>query len=130
MGGRLQYETINSSIVEFNDALEAKYNFLHKGFQAMASIQEKKMFKEMKSLETKERKGFYFVVAVDLRGAPSLKSEAQRRNIFTIMRHFQRMKEIRGPGQIVRYAKFQLVFAELCLFDVRYPFTNNKNTII
>ena len=58
----------------------------------------------MKSLETKEAKGFRFVVADDLRNAPTLKSEAQRKNIFTILRHFQRIKEIRGPGQILRYA--------------------------
>lgn len=58
----------------------------------------------MKSLETKEAKGFRFVVADDLRGAPTLKSEGQRKNIFTILRHFQRIKEIRGPGQILRYA--------------------------
>ena len=58
----------------------------------------------MKSLETKETKGVYFVVADDLRGAPTLKSEGQRRNIFSILRHFQRTKEIRGPGQVLRYA--------------------------
>ena len=33
----------------------------------------------MKSLETKEAKGFRFVVADDLRGAPTLKSEGQRK---------------------------------------------------
>ena len=58
----------------------------------------------MKSLETKEAKGFRFVVADDLRSAASLKSEGQRKNIFTILRHFQRIREIRGPGQILRYA--------------------------
>ena len=136
--GRLQYEGINTAIIEFNEAIAEKYNFLQKGFQAMASIQDKKRFKvnksnllnsckrslifqfifthniinilsaqEMKSLETKEAKGFRFVVADDLRGAPTLKSEGQRKNIFTILRHFQRIKEIRGPGQILRYAILQ-----------------------
>ena len=61
-------------------------------------------FQEMKSLETKEAKGCRFVVADDLRSAASWKSEGQRKNIFTILRHFQRIKEIRGPGQILRYA--------------------------
>ena len=43
--GRLQYDQINTSIDEFNDALEEKYNFLMKGFQAMASIKDKKKYK-------------------------------------------------------------------------------------
>ena len=43
--GRLQYEGINTAIVEFNEAISDKYNFLQKGFQAMASIQDKKRFK-------------------------------------------------------------------------------------
>jgi fructose-1,6-bisphosphatase len=60
----------------------------------------------MKSLETKETKGFFFVVADDLRGASNLKSEGQRRTIFSILRHFQRIKEIRGPAQLVRYAMY------------------------
>ena len=43
--GRLQYDAINASIVEFNEAISGKYNFLQKGFQAMASMQDKKRFK-------------------------------------------------------------------------------------
>ena len=76
-------------------------------FEAPAlNLKHMNMFQEMKSLETKETKAFYFVVADDLRGAASLKSEGQRRNIFSILRHYQRIKEIRGPGQILRYAIF------------------------
>ena len=58
----------------------------------------------MKALETKETKGTYFIVGDDLRSAPMLKMEGQRRNIISILRHFQRIREIRGPGQILRYA--------------------------
>ena len=47
--GRLQYEGINTAIIEFNEAIAEKYNFLQKGFQAMASIQDKKRFKVNKS---------------------------------------------------------------------------------
>ena len=43
--GRLNYEAINSVIEEFNGAILDKYNFLRQGFQAMASIVEKKKFK-------------------------------------------------------------------------------------
>ena len=47
--GRLQYEGINTAIIEFNEAIAEKYNFLQKGFQAMASIQDKKRFKVNKN---------------------------------------------------------------------------------
>ena len=43
--GRLQYDAINASVIEFNEAISGKYNFLQKGFQAMGSMQEKKRFK-------------------------------------------------------------------------------------
>ena len=58
----------------------------------------------MKALETRETKGLYFVVADDLKASDSLKSESSRRSIFTILRHLQRIREIRGPGPILRYA--------------------------
>ena len=43
--GRLTYDGLNGCIDEFNSALEKKYNFLMKGFQAMASANAKKRFK-------------------------------------------------------------------------------------
>ena len=58
----------------------------------------------MKSQECRETKGFYFVVAEDLRSCPSLKAESHRRTVFTILRHCQRIREIRKPGSGVRYA--------------------------
>ena len=44
MKGRFTYDTFNQVVDEFNNALETKYEFLRKGFQAMASIQEKKRY--------------------------------------------------------------------------------------
>jgi len=104
MKGRLGYDNVNTSIQEFNAALEARYAFLAKGFQAMASMALKKRYKEMKSNETRDTRGFFFVVADDLKNSETLKSEASRRVIFTILRHFQLIREIRGPLSLVRYA--------------------------
>ena len=42
--GRLSYEGVSSAIDEFNKALETKYNFYLKGFQAMASIKDKNTY--------------------------------------------------------------------------------------
>jgi len=103
MKGRLQYDGVNGSIEEINAAIKEKYTFYRKGFQAMASIKDKERFKVMKSYETSETKGLYFVVLDDIKSASSLKTEAQRRCIFSILRHCHRIKEIRGPPQTIRY---------------------------
>jgi len=103
MKGRFTYDMFNQIVDEFNSALEEKYEFMRKGFQAMASIQDKKRFKEWRSHESKETKGRHFVVADDLKQQPTLKSESNRQKIFTILRHVQRVQEIRGPGSIHRY---------------------------
>jgi hypothetical protein len=58
----------------------------------------------MRALETRETKGLSFLVSEDFKTSSYLKSEANRRNIFTILRHCQRIREIRGPESIVRYS--------------------------
>ena len=58
----------------------------------------------MKALESRETKGYHFIVADDLKNCPSFKSEAARRTIFSLLRHVKCVVEIRGPGSIVRYA--------------------------
>ena len=59
---------------------------------------------ELRTLETKDTKGVYFVVADDLRGGACLKNETNRRTVFPILRHLQLTREIRGPGSVVRFA--------------------------
>ena len=67
--GRLQYDAINASVIEFNEAISGKYNFLQKGFQAMGSMQEKKRFKVLHKygygknrVNTQWRNSFYLVI--------------------------------------------------------------------
>ena len=45
MKGRWSYDGVNSAVDEYNNALSNRYNFLNKGFQAMASAASKKRFK-------------------------------------------------------------------------------------
>ncbi len=104
MRGRLTYDAVNAAIEEYNGAVEDKYAFLRRGFQAMGSIKDKKRFKELRAQETRECKGAHFVVADDLRECGSLKSEAARRAVFTILRHCGRVREIRKPGMPLKYA--------------------------
>ena len=104
VAGRLNYDGINCAVTELNKTLEEKYTFLGRGFQAMASIKDKKRYKELRSQETRELRGVQFVVAEDLRACPALKTENSRKSIFTILRHCQRIKEIRKPGAPIKYA--------------------------
>ena len=103
MKGRLTYDNINNAIDEFNQALTTRYEFLSKGFQAYSSMALKKRYKEMKSQETRETRGVFFVVAEDLKSYDSLKSESSRRNLFTIFRHLRLIYECRDKN-LVRYA--------------------------
>lgn len=45
----MTYDTVTTCIDEFNSALEKKYDFYLKGFQAMASIKDKNLYKVLKA---------------------------------------------------------------------------------
>ncbi len=104
MRGRLTYDSVNAAVGEYNRALEEKYSFLRRGFKSTASIKDKKRYKEFRAQETRETRGVHFLVAEDLRGSEQLKSEAGRRAVFTILRHCQRIREMRRPGAPIKYA--------------------------
>jgi len=110
MKGRLKYEALNAAVDEFNAALADKYTFLARGFLPKMSIEEKKRFKDYKAQEsTREARGAQFLTADDLRSASCLKLEANRRAIFTILRHCGRVREIRKAGELLRYASTAVV---------------------
>jgi len=103
MKGRAQYDTLNTAVEEINIAIRNKYTFLSKPFSSISSLADKKKWKMLKSQDNQDTKGVRFITADDLKQSPLLKSETNRRNLLTILRHFQRIREVRGPGSIVRY---------------------------
>jgi len=103
MKGRAQYETITNTVEEFNSILQAKYTFLARPLKELNPV-EKKRRNVLRSQETADTKGVYFVTNEELKDGTLLKSETGRRNLLTILRHFHRIREIRGPGSITRYA--------------------------
>ena len=103
MKGRAQYETITNTVEEFNSILQAKYTFLARPLKELNPT-EKKRRNVLRSQETADTKGVYFVTNEELKDGTLLKSETGRRNLLTILRHFHRIREIRGPGSITRYA--------------------------
>jgi len=104
MKGRATYDILNTAVEELNTAIKEKYMFLAKTFANIPQLEQKKRYKMLKSQESKDTKGIHFVTNDDLKKTTVLKSETNRRNLLTILRHFTRIREVRGPGSIVRFA--------------------------
>ena len=103
MKGRAQYETLTNTVDEFNSILMSKYTFMARPLKELNPV-EKKRRNVLRSQETADTKGVFFLTAEELKEGTLLKSETGRRNLLTILRHFQRIREIRGPGSLTRYA--------------------------
>jgi len=102
MKGRIKYEALNSAVDEINAALDAKYDFLARPLNSLKP-KEKTRRNQLRSLETKELKGIRFVTSDDFSESKLLKAEGSRRNYFQILRHLRKIREVRGPGNLVKY---------------------------
>ena len=103
MKGRAQYETLTNTVEEFNSILLAKYTFLSRPLKELNPV-EKKRRNVLRSQDSADTKGVFFVTNEELKYGTLLKSETGRRSLLTILRHFHRIREIRGPGSLIRYA--------------------------
>ena len=102
MKGRLSYELLSQAVKEFNDCVNMKYDFLSKDVNEL-TLNEKKKRAQLKSQMKPELKKNNFVTADDLKEYTMFKTDSSRKSVFTVLRHFQRIKENRGPGSIVRH---------------------------
>ncbi len=102
MKGRLSYELLTQAVKEFNDCVNMKYDFLAKDVNEL-TLNEKKKRAQLKSQMKPELKKNNFVTADDLKEYTMFKTDSSRKSVFTVLRHFQRIKENRGPGSIVRH---------------------------
>ena len=102
MKGRLSYELLTQAVKEFNDCVNMKYDFLAKDVNEL-TLNEKKKRAQLKSQMKPELKKSNFVTADDLKEYTMFKTDSSRKSVFTVLRHFQRIKENRGPGSIVRH---------------------------
>lgn len=103
MKGRATYETINAAVDELNAAIIEKYTFLSRKMAELPNPSAKRKHQALRAQETKDTKGLSFVTSEELKNCAHLKSETNRRNLLTILRHFGKIREIRGPGSIVRF---------------------------
>uniref|UniRef100_A0A0N7ZAT1 SKA complex subunit 1 n=1 Tax=Scylla olivacea TaxID=85551 RepID=A0A0N7ZAT1_SCYOL len=101
--GRLQYAQVNAAVVEINKTLETKYSLLSRP-RAKLSELNMKIVGECQRQENKETKGLHFVVDGDIKRWSSLKMDTAGKSLLTVLRMLKRLREVRGPGNLVRYA--------------------------
>lgn len=101
MRGRVSYEQLNAAVQSINAAVTAKYKILHQPVKTLNN-QSRKLQQRFKEQETKHTKGQFFVVEEDIREFTQMKVDKRFQGILNMLRHCQRLKELRGGG-LTRY---------------------------
>ena len=102
MKGRLNYEALTLAVEEFNKCVYAKYEFLARPLSEIG-LKDKKRRNVLKSQDKPDLKHRNFVTADELKDYSMFRTEAGRKSVVTVLRHFQKIRESRGPGPIVRF---------------------------
>ncbi|XP_015256059.1 PREDICTED: spindle and kinetochore-associated protein 1 [Cyprinodon variegatus] len=101
MKGRVSYEQLNAAVQRVNTALTAKYKILAQPMRALNN-HTRKLQQRFKDQETKDTKGKFFIVEDDICEFTQMKVDKRFQGILNMLRHCQRLREIRGGG-CVRY---------------------------
>ena len=102
MKGRLNYDSLSVAVEEFNSAVKGKYEFLAKSLNEI-SLKEKKRRNILKSQDKPELKGKHFITTDELKDFSMFKTENSKKAVITVLRHFQKIRENRGPGSTIRF---------------------------
>lgn len=94
---------INNFVDVFNKAVAAKYQLLCTP-RSQLKPAAYKVCQMMKAQESEQTKGIFFCTCDDLKQYSNVIMDNRSRSFLTILRHCSRIKEIRGPGPIIRYA--------------------------
>lgn len=101
MKSRLTYCQINDVIKEINKAVVSKYKIMHQPKASMSSV-KRNLYQRFINEETKDTKGRHFIVEADIKEFTTLKVDKKFHVIMNILRHCQRLSEVRGGG-LTRY---------------------------
>ncbi|XP_070764036.1 SKA complex subunit 1 [Enoplosus armatus] len=101
MKGRISYDQLNVAVQSINTAVTAKYKIVHQSVKSLNN-HARKLHQRFKDQETKDTKGQYFVVEDDIREFTQIKVDKRFQGILNMMRHCQRLRELRGGG-LTRY---------------------------
>ncbi|NXF23717.1 SKA1 protein, partial [Rhodinocichla rosea] len=99
--GRITYDQINAVVQEINKAVVGKYKILYQPLKSM-SAPVRNLYHRFIEEETKDTKGTFFIVEDDIKVFTQLKLDKRFHSILSILRHCQRVREIRGSG-LIRY---------------------------
>ncbi|KAK2841771.1 hypothetical protein Q5P01_011971 [Channa striata] len=101
MKGRVSYDLLNAAVQSINTAVAAKYKIVHQSVKTLNS-HSRKLYQRFKEQETKDTKGQFFVVEDDIREFTQMKVDKRFQGILNMLRHCQRLRELRGGG-LTRY---------------------------
>ncbi|XP_065513080.1 spindle and kinetochore-associated protein 1 [Caloenas nicobarica] len=101
MKGRLTYDQINAVVQDVNKAVVGKYKIVHQPLKSMNAA-ARNLYHRFLEDETKDTKGEFFIVEADIKEFTQLKVDKRFHSILNILRHCQRVREVRG-SRLVRY---------------------------
>ncbi|NWW31338.1 SKA1 protein, partial [Panurus biarmicus] len=99
--GRITYDQINAVVEQMNKAVVDKYKILYQPLKSM-SAPVRNLYHRFVEEETKATKGAFFIVEADIKEFTQLKLDKRFHSILNILRHCQRVREVRGSG-LIRY---------------------------
>ncbi|XP_041330642.1 spindle and kinetochore-associated protein 1 [Pyrgilauda ruficollis] len=99
--GRITYDQINTVVQEINKAVVGKYKILYQPLKSM-SAPVRNLYHRFIEQETADTKGAFFIVEDDIKAFTQLKLDKRFHSILSILRHCQRVREIRSSG-LIRY---------------------------
>ncbi|NWS31615.1 SKA1 protein, partial [Polioptila caerulea] len=99
--GRITYEQINAVVQQLNKAVVGKYKILYQPLKSM-SAPARNLYHRFMEEENKDTKGLFFIVEADIKEFTELKLDKRFHSILSILRHCQRVREVRGSG-LIRY---------------------------
>ncbi|NWU34045.1 SKA1 protein, partial [Hylia prasina] len=100
--GRITHDQINAVVQHLNKAVVDKYKIMYQPLKSM-SVTVRNLYSRFMDEETKDTKGVFFIVEADIKQFTQLKLDKRFHRILSILRHCQRLREIRTSG-LIRYA--------------------------
>ncbi|KAM6302432.1 SKA complex subunit 1 [Podargus strigoides] len=101
MKGRLTCEQINAVIKDLNKAVVDKYKIMSRPLRSMNPA-VRNLYRRFLEEETEETKGNFFVVDADFKEFTEMKTDRSFHRIISILRHCQRVREVRS-SRLLRY---------------------------
>ncbi|NXY58394.1 SKA1 protein, partial [Callaeas wilsoni] len=101
MKGRITYDQINAVVQQLNKAVVDKYKILYQPLKSM-SAPARNLYHRFMEEETKDTRGLFFIVEADIKEFTPLKLDKRFHSILNILRHCQRVREVRSSG-LIRY---------------------------